>query len=302
LGSENHSEVLRMSTAGKTVEQDFDILEAVGILRKSWPLIVSTAAVFGLVAGIAAVALPKKYEASTILSPVTEDPSSGKLGGISSALGSLGGLASLAGISTQANSTRADTLATLQSRVLTEEYIQENGLIGVLLGSASPGGGAGSWFPIHRRRTLWAANVFFDKNVRKVTDNARTGLVTLSIRWKDPVLASKWANDLVQLTNRYLRDKAVVESERNIAYLSDQLAKTNVVELRTAIYSLMESEIKKEMLARGSDEYALKVIDPAAPPEKPVFPLPGLWVTAAIVVGLLLSCLYVLAKSRVRQA
>jgi hypothetical protein len=72
----------------------------------------------------------------------------------------------------------------------------------------------------------------------------------------------------VKLANDDLRDQAIEESERDISYLSDQVVKTNVLQLRDAIYSLMENEIKEEMLARGSEQYALKVVDPAIPPER----------------------------------
>jgi len=51
-----------------------------------------------------------------------------------------------------------------------------------------------------------------------VTD-PKTGLVTLSITWNDPNIAAKWANGLVRMANDYLRDQAIEESERNIAYL-----------------------------------------------------------------------------------
>ena len=286
-----------MSGVNEISDEDLDLLEVSRILWKGWRVIVLMTVAFSIVAVVVALNLQKKYEAVTVLSPVMDDPAGGRAGGISSALGSLGGLSSLVGLSAQSGSMRANTIATLQSEILTERYIRENNLIGVLLGGTSHG----FWFGGQKSRTLWAANAAFDKSVRKITENTRSGLVTLSIRWKDPVEASRWANGLVRLTNIFLRDKAIADSERNIEYLNEQLAKTNVVELRTAIYTLMESEIKKEMLARGSDEYALKVIDPASVPEKPIFPVIGLWMAAAALVGFTLGCAYVLVAERLRQ-
>jgi uncharacterized protein involved in exopolysaccharide biosynthesis len=125
--------------------------------------------------------------------------------------------------------------------------------------------------------------------------------VTLTITWTDPKVAAQWANGLAELTNNYLRQKAISESERNIAYLNDQLAKTSVVALRDSIYSLMESEIKKQMLARGTNEYALKVIDPAVPPEKPTSPKAMLWILMAFCAGLLFSSAYVFVRVILRS-
>ena len=70
------------------------------------------------------------------------------------------------------------------------------------------------------------------------------------------------------MANDNLRDRAIAESERNISYLNEQAAKTDVVGIRQTIYNIMETEINKAMLAKGSEEYAFKLIDPAVVPQK----------------------------------
>jgi uncharacterized protein involved in exopolysaccharide biosynthesis len=137
--------------------------------------------------------------------------------------------------------------------------------------------------------TLWKGNEYIKENIRTISEDAKTGMVTLSIRWKSPATASKWANDLVAMTNSYLRNKAIAQSERNIKYLEEQAAKTDAVALREVIYSLLQSEINKSMLARGNDEYAFKVIDPAVPPEKPSSPNMVLWVLGGFFGSLTMS-------------
>jgi uncharacterized protein involved in exopolysaccharide biosynthesis len=136
---------------------------------------------------------------------------------------------------------------------------------------------------------LWKANRLFSKKIRTVTEDRKTGMVTLTIEWTDPVVAAKWANDLVRLTNDYLRDKAIRESEQHIAYLNREAANTDVAEVRAAIYKVLESEIKNVMLAKGPGEYALKVIDPATPPEKKSGPTRSLWVLGGFLGGLVMA-------------
>jgi uncharacterized protein involved in exopolysaccharide biosynthesis len=148
--------------------------------------------------------------------------------------------------------------------------------------------------------TLWKGNDYFAKNVRRVTEDTKTGLVTLTITWTQPRLAAEWANNLVEMTNNFLRDKAIQESERNIAYLTDQAGKTNVVPVRDSIYTLMESEIKKEMVARGSQEYALKVIDPAVIPERHSSPRLSVWTITGFLVGFIASSAIALMRARDR--
>ena len=60
--------------------------------------------------------------------------------------------------------------------------------------------------------------------------------------------------------------------------------------------------IKKEMLARGSDEYGLKVIDPATVPEKKSYPLPALWISAGAALGLALGVASAVLQRLLRSA
>jgi uncharacterized protein involved in exopolysaccharide biosynthesis len=136
----------------------------------------------------------------------------------------------------------------------------------------------------------------FKNDIRQVTDDKKSGLIVLSIQWKDPALAAKWANDLVRITNNYLRSKAIEEAERNITYLQDQVLKANAVEVQKGIYSLMEQEINKVMLARGREEYALKVVDPAFAPEKPSSPGALMLGALGFAFGCLLSLLIVFGR------
>lgn len=268
-----------------------DLREVILIFWRSRWLIASIVLLGALMGLAAAVLLQKKYTATILLSPVTQQ-SSGALGAIGATLSQLsGGVASLAGLSLgQEGGAKAEAIATLQSEALTTRYIRDNNLLPLLF-SDRWDAAHNTWEDQGSRKppSLWQGNAFFADRVRKVTESAKTGLVTMTITWSDPEMAARWANGVVGLANEYLRDRAIEESRRNITYLEQQAAKTNVVELRNAIYALMEAEIKKEMLARGSGEYALKVIDPAVAPELPSFPRLILLVAAGIAGGLFLG-------------
>jgi len=235
------------------------------------------------------------YEAMVLVSPVTDQNGSDHLGGLGS---ELGGLASLAGLATPNSSKKSESIAILQSELLTENYIRDNHLLPVLYAS--------KW-DAHDKRwktddpkkipTLWKANRLFKDRIRRVSEDTKTGLVTVAITWENPDMAAKWANDLVRLTNDYARSKAIQNSERRIAFLTDQAANTSVLEVKASLYSLLEQELKQEMIARGTDEYALKVIDPAFVPEKPSYPIPALWIGLGVVSGVLIGIIYVLVRA-----
>jgi len=271
--------------------------EAFGILwRKKWQIFAVTIG-FASVAALAAWLLPKSYKASVLLAAVSTTSSS-QLGGMGSLVSQLGGFASLAGLSIGGDSKKSESLGVLQSEALTEKYIGQNNLLPVLF-EEKWDKTKGKWKTDDPKRipTLWKANIYFKRNIRFVSTDTKTGLVTLTITWKDPHVAAKWANDLVAIANEYLRGRAIEETDRNMAFLTNEALKTTVVEAKQAIYRILESEISKGMIARGSSEYAFKILDPAVAPDKPNSPDPPLWIMAAIFAGLILSSAVVLLKS-----
>lgn len=285
-----------------TPEQQASVRDQLLLLWQSRVLVSVLTLAFGAVTTGAAFLQSKQYEATTVLAPVSNASSGGQLGSLGSVASQFGGLAALAGISVPGEGGKAESVAVLESENLTENYIQQNKLLPVLF--------ARYWDPQHglwttqdpkRLPTLWKGNKKFAKEIRQVTTNAKTGLVTLTITWTDPKLAAQWANGLVQMTNAYLRDKAIHQSESNIEYLNAEAAKTNVVEVKQAIYSIMKTEVNRAMIARGSSEYAFKILDPATPPELATFPRKILWLLGGLAVGFMLAVLVVFARASFRN-
>lgn len=260
-----------IDTGSPNTVQDIGLRDLVADFVRARLLILGAAVAGAVLAAVFGVLSPDLYEARVVAVPNLEEPNTGSLGGLSSLASEYSGLAALAGISLGGGSKKDEAIAVLKSELLTSAYIREQKLLPVLF--------AGRWDATEgtwrkglfggKDPTVWQANQFFDKKVRRVVPDSKTGLVVLSIRWTDPAAAAQWANDLVARTNQHLRSRAIEEAVRNIRYLNEQAQKTEIVEARRAINSLLEQEINKEMLARGREEYALKVIDPAVVPEKP---------------------------------
>jgi uncharacterized protein involved in exopolysaccharide biosynthesis len=228
--------------------------------------VVSIGAIFVIVFGIVAFTMKPVYRAKVMIVDASIERSG--LGGMSAALGQFGGLASLAGIGPGAmGGGTAEPLAVLRSREFTEAFIRDRNLIPVLypkLWNAA----AGKWnvegddIP-----TLARAFRMFDKSVRTVTEDRRTGLITLSIEWTDPNVAAEWANTLVARLNAEMRVRAIQRTNDAVAYLEKELGSTSELETRQAINRLMEAQIKQRMLANVTMEYSFRVVDRALPPD-----------------------------------
>jgi uncharacterized protein involved in exopolysaccharide biosynthesis len=257
-----------------------------------------------IAAATAAMLVTPKYTASVLLLPATDREQSLSMGGsLGSAVTQLGGLASLAGLNLNGGGGLKDeALATLQSEVLTDTYVRQHNLLPVLYAKLwDPA--TKSWRTSNPREipTLWKANRLFEHTIRTVDDDPKTGIVTMSIKWKDPSQAAEWANGLVSLTNDYLRQKTIDDAERTIAFLNQEIAQTNTVEVKGALYAFMEEEIKKEMVAKGTKEFALKVVDPAVPPEQKSFPKPVLWTLGGGLGGVFLGLLAAILKESLAE-
>jgi uncharacterized protein involved in exopolysaccharide biosynthesis len=285
------------TTTIQDLDAEISLTDAFGVIwTRRWTVLilvlVGTAA-----AGLATLVVHKKYTASVTLSAATPSGANGQMGGLAGGLASqFQGLAALAGVSGTGDVKKSETLAVLQSESLTEAYIRDNNLLPILFPK--------QWDAVKKKwkvtdpekmPTLWKANQYFKKNVRSVVTDAKTGLVTLTIEWNDPKIAADWANGLVKMTNDYLRNEQIAESERDIAFLTDQVVKTDVLGVKQVIYSVLQNEIEKLMLARGST--SLKVLDSAFVPEAPSSPKLSLWLPAGFAAGLVAALLLVFAQS-----
>jgi len=247
-----------------------------------------------LAAGISFV-LPEKFEVSVVLAPV-DDEAGGKLAGAGALLSQFGGLASLGGFNVGGSGKKAEYIATLQSHALTEAFITDRDLLPMLYPSKWDAS-SNRWKETDPDEipTPWKAEKKFATKIRTISEDKKSGLVTLTITWTDPEIAADWATDIVKRANSYLRAKAIARSNTNLEYLNEQLTKTSVVELQKSIYALIEAEIKKVMIANGSDEFAFRVIDPARAPEERSSPKRALITAVGAFAGLMLGVLLALS-------
>lgn len=275
-----------MNTVAPAQESN-DSAEVAALIRTLWR---GRWIILACVLGLAAISLgysltaTRWYRAEVVLAPAGDD-------GLPPSLGALGGLANLAGINIGANgSDSVEAVAILKSKGFAREFIESRKLLDVLLEGRS------SIFA-SKSKDIRLAIEMFDGWVRRVDEDRKTGLIKLSVQWTDRALAADWANDIVRRINARMRARALAESERNVAYLQKELVATNVVSLQQAVGRLLESEMQKMMMARGNEEFAFKVIDPATEPRRQFWPRPLLLAGLAMLLGGIFSGVYVLLRA-----
>jgi uncharacterized protein involved in exopolysaccharide biosynthesis len=234
-----------------------------------------------------------RFRAEATFSPANNSENFGQLSG------GLGSLAAIAGINVGgAGQKSEEALAYLRSRGFTAEFIERHSLLPILYAKQWDAQ-RGQWNMGVDAPTLSAAVKRFS-NIREISEDRRTGIVTLSIVWSDRVLAAQWANALIAEADTALRQRGVAELGRSIQYLKDESAQIPDVEIRAAVYKVMESELKDQMLARTRDAYAFEVLDPAVPPDPKDKDSPNriLYVVVGGGFGVLVGCVWGLARRR----
>jgi uncharacterized protein involved in exopolysaccharide biosynthesis len=243
-------------------EDEIDLLELIRTLLQAWKTIMGITILCTGLAVAYALHSPEVFKAETLLAPAQEEKSGG-----SSALSQFGGLAAMAGISIPSDSNVEQVVATLNSRKFLRTYINQNKLIPVLFDEIWDADNQAWMVPSVEDEPTEQKAIESFKACLSVDEDKKSGLITLSISWKDPVVAAQWANDLVKQLNEQLREQAITDSKKRVGYLEQELAKTTLQDMRAVLYNLLESEKQKAMLANVNEDFALEVIDPAVAPE-----------------------------------
>lgn len=273
-----------------------------GVLIRHWQLIAATTLIT-LTATLAyAFLAPRWYRAQAVIAPVSQGAGASTLSSLNN---QLGGLATLVGLNPDDEVLKRESIARLMSREFIYDFLREERLLPILF-SERWDADKGRWKGTlgTEEPTLEVAYKYFIGNVCTISEDRRNGLVKITVDWKDPELASSWANKLIARINEDQRAIARAEVGRNLEYLNRELTQTTIVELRQSINRLIEAEIRKLMLANVREQYAFKVIDPAFTPglEGVVRPRRAVFAIAALFFGVSLGCLLSLTVDRLKAA
>ena len=245
-----------MVETSPSADDEIDLLEL-----QAWKTILGITIVCVGLAIAYALHAPEVFKAQTLLSPTSKQ----KLG-TSSALNQFGGLAAMAGVSIPSDSNIERVLATLETRVFLKKFIEEKNLLPVIFKDFWDAASSSWKLQVGQEAFIPEDGISVIRGALEV-DQDKSGLISLSISWKNPEVAAEWANDLVKQLNEQLREKAIADSKKRVGYLEQELAKTTLHDMRVVLYNLLESEKQKAMLANVNEDFALEVIDPAVPPE-----------------------------------
>jgi uncharacterized protein involved in exopolysaccharide biosynthesis len=292
---------------------EIDLRELFRVLWAGKWLIGGATLAAALFSVIVALILPNIYRAEALLAPNDQSTTSG----LSALAAQYGGLASLAGISLGDGSADKTVLGieTLKSRKFISEFIERHDILVPLMAAKGWNMQTGEleidadaydvdtekWVrdaKPPRTATPSAQEAYKEfSNLLSVSQDKKTGLVTVAVEHYSPVIAKQWVDWLVSDLNSTVMRQAVVEAEQAIDYLNKQVNSTSLSGLQTVFFALIEEQTKTVMLARVSPEYLLRTIDPAVAPERKAKPRRAIICIVGTMLGGLFGMFVVLARN-----
>lgn len=291
-------------------ESEIDLRDLFTILWKGKWIIIAVTALFAVASVTYALYLPNEYKATAVVQP-NDNNGGGKL---SQLAGQFGGLASLAGIDIGGGDSSDAVIAmeVIQSWGFAEQFIEKHKLAvplfaakewnqssnKLVLDESIYDESANKWTrPPPKGKTSsptsWELYEEYKERV-DVTQDDKTGLVTISVTFFSPELSKQWVDWLVQDINHYMKEQALKEANKSIKYLEEQISETPVAEIRTVFSELIQEQHKTKMLAQVLDEYVFKTISIAKIPEEKEKPRRAIIAISGTLLGGLLSVLVVI--------
>ena len=299
-------------------DDEIDLRELFSVIWQGKWLIIAVTAVFAIGSIIFAIKQPNIYKSETLLAPASEEQG----GGLSGLASQFGGLASLAGVNLGAKGGVDKTqmaIEVIKSRQFAADFIQKHKILPDLMAAKAwdiaqdkliydpelYDAQANTWVrevkaPFKPEPSMQEAFKVFSKVV--VVNTAKeTGMVTIAVEHLSPTVAQQWIIWLVQDINKTMKDRDVAEANRSREFLSQQIALTNVADIKTILYKLIEEQAKTIMFAEVRDEYVFKTIDPAFVPEEKAKPKRALICVLGTMLGGMLGIMFVLLRHFTRK-
>ena len=281
----------------QTEQEALNIFELIEILRDNFKIIAYTIAagiLFGLYLSFSS---PNVYRAQVLMVEAEQIGGSGG-GGASGLINSILGNSGLSPMFGGFSSSTTSKIAVLESRKFTETFIEEYDMLPKLFPEKWDVN-TNSWKD--DQPSLWDAYFLISKKIRTVDHDIRKGLITLTIDTNDPELSMEIANKMVSAINDYIRKESIVETNETIEYLKVELLKTDIVDIKRSLNSLLEDQLKTVMVASTKEEFAFKVIDPGYTPNKKVAPYRALIMVVSTTLSGILSIIIIFVSIMIRN-
>lgn len=264
--------------------------------------IFATTFLFAVSGAVISLILTPIYTSSAVLSASSLESSSSQ-----SRKSNLGSIASIVGISSTSIGQVPDTqmaLAILTSKDFTNRLVQKYDILPDLIAAKKFNKNLNE--PIYNKRIYdpessdWKNGKYFPsptylqahEKIHKITNlsiDDDTDFLSISVEHLSPTFSKYLIEIMVNELNSVTSEKAIKSSAENIAYLKNELSNASELEIRQSIAAILESQLRKQMLASVKKNYMLEYIDPPYLPELKTYPRRTIMTILSLLAGFFIS-------------
>ena len=267
-----------------------------------------------IIAIVATLFMKNIYKSSAVILP-TKQGSGG-----SSLVSQYSGIASLVGISLPSSGGSENIMALLKSRSLKKETIEKYHLLPIILYNSWDSKDKrwvnkegiiekikkailGSGKKIFSKQEIRMAKAIkaFSKMI-DVSEDKNLGTITVSVEYPDPIIAANLVKDLLSTLKNRMTKEAIEIAKKRKNILENELDKTQDPTIQQKLYSLIAKQEETMVMAKVSEDFAFKVIDPPQIPIKKYKPKRKLIVIVAFITSIILSIFLVFFIEFIKDA
>jgi len=278
----------------------FSIGDLIEIIKLSKKQHLATMLAFFIASSILMFSTPNEYASSTILSVVDDSEAGGS--GFKDIASRYGGLASLAGVSiSDSSASKSDlVLETLKSRDFFKHISEIPGIFPSLVASQS--------YDAKENKLVFNEAIYDTKkevwlsekpslleahrnflNQLTASKDKRTGFIFVSFKHISPEFAFLMTDTIISELNNIIRKQHLSEASRALSYLNDALRNTADLGTKSSITTLVEAQLKVQMIASVRKQYIVRTIDKPYLPEWKVGPSRLRFIALTTIAGFILS-------------
>ena len=247
-------------------EVTVDLKELVGLLWGGRKLIISVASVIAVCTMFYALSLTNYYKSDAVMSIMNTKKTAGLTG--------MGGIASFAGINlTTENTKGAMIVNTINSRSFFKHLLSFDGVLPSMMAAESYDSESkkivfdSDIYDATKKEWIGAQPHYLNayQNYRGmiyIDFHDQRNLIFLQAEHISPIFAQEFLTLIIREADNAIRQQDLKRSSEALEYLTSELAKTALTEIRTSINALIQNQLEQQMRGGISSNFVINLIDP----------------------------------------
>ena len=255
-----------------------DLKELVDLLWKGKKVIISVTSVIALSTMFYALSLTNYYQSVSTMSMMNTDSK------MSSSFSGMGGLASFAGINLSGEMTKGAMIVnTINSRSFLKHLLSFDGVLPSMMAAESYDSESkkvvfdSDIYDAAKKEWIGAQPHYLEaykvyRGMVSVDFHDVRNTIFLTSEHISPIFAQEFLALIIREADNTIRQQDVKRSSEAVEYLTSELSKTALTEIRTSINVLLQRQLEQQMRGGISSNFVINVIDPPFVPIEKIRP------------------------------